>query len=168
MFLKTTLIILFLVLSTPAWALDNDREQPIKLRSNSLQHDEQTGRSIYQGDVEIKQGSMIIRGDRVEVISNKGVFIKATVTGQPAFMQQTQNNGELAQATASLMIYHKQKQEIFMQGNAEAKQGANEFRAAEMFYDLERELINAKADENNGSEGRVEIIFQPEKKEAQP
>ena len=51
--------------SASAFALPNDRDQPIRIQADNAHLDDKQGVATYTGDVIITQGSMMIKGNTV-------------------------------------------------------------------------------------------------------
>ena len=50
-------------------ALSTDREQPIHIEADKLDIDESRQISIYQGNVQMQQGSLDINGDQLSIVA---------------------------------------------------------------------------------------------------
>ncbi|HBB78519.1 MAG TPA: lipopolysaccharide transport periplasmic protein LptA, partial [Pseudomonas sp.] len=55
------------LLGSTAWALPEDRNQPIRIQADTAELDDNQGVAVYRGDVVITQGTMIITGDTVTI-----------------------------------------------------------------------------------------------------
>lgn len=53
--------------SASAWALPDDRNQPIRIQADDAQLDDKNGVATYKGDVIITQGSMKVTGNTVTI-----------------------------------------------------------------------------------------------------
>jgi lipopolysaccharide export system protein LptA len=77
-----------LLAAAPAGAANKDREQPINVRARSVEVNEKTGVAVYRGDVVVRQGTMELRGDRVEVRSRNSKPEQIHAYGKPATVRQ--------------------------------------------------------------------------------
>jgi lipopolysaccharide export system protein LptA len=82
------LLLAALAAATPAGAASEDREQPINVRARSVEVSEKTGVAVYRGDVVVRQGTMELRGDRVEVRSRNNKPEQIHAYGKPATVRQ--------------------------------------------------------------------------------
>jgi lipopolysaccharide export system protein LptA len=83
-----TLSLAALLNAVPAVAASEDREQPIHVRARSVEVSEKTGVAVYRGDVVVRQGTMELRGDRVEVRSRNNKPEQIHAYGKPATVRQ--------------------------------------------------------------------------------
>ena len=58
-------LLLCTILSAAAVALPDDREKTISIESDSAERNEKTGLTVYQGNVIISQGSILIEADKI-------------------------------------------------------------------------------------------------------
>lgn len=77
-----------LLAAAPAGAAHEDREQPIHVRARSVEVSEKTGVAVYRGDVVVRQGTLELRGDRVEVRSRDNRPEQIHAYGKPATVRQ--------------------------------------------------------------------------------
>ena len=68
--LNKTLFTLLLLLSANSLALESDKTQPITIQADFAELNESIGTAIYQGNVQLSQGSLLIHSDRIVVFSN--------------------------------------------------------------------------------------------------
>ena len=77
------------LLGTGAWALPEDRNQPIRVQADTAELDDRQGVAVYRGDVVITQGSMKITGDTVTITQNGSGDVEVfTSIGKPAYYEQ--------------------------------------------------------------------------------
>ncbi len=149
-----------LFLSQAVWALKSDRDKPLKISANHVVVNNQRGVSHYKGDVQIKQGTLIIRADEVFVYLVKGKLQKIVINGKPAsFEQQPDNKQALVKSRAEEMEYFSKKELLVLKKNAEVLQGGNSFRGDHIEYDTYHSIVRANKDA--GSKTRVHAIIQP-------
>ncbi len=123
-FIKLCLI-LFISNSLPLSALPTDKTKPIDLESDTVDINQATGISIYQGNVIIKQGSIQIKADKVVVYQykNKNRSTKFIATGKPVRFRQTidQASGDVT-AHALKAEYEIDTANLLLIGNASINQ----------------------------------------------
>jgi lipopolysaccharide export system protein LptA len=161
------LLALLLTLPLGAWALPEDRNQPINISADRASMDRRTGVTVYTGAVEIIQGSMEIRGQRVELHrAADGSIERIISTGNPARFQQQPAAGQpLTKAYGGKMDYQVKKQEITITENARVDQAKDTFTGERIVYNMERALVNAYGSDREGGE-RVKMVIQPKPAEA--
>ena len=150
-----------LVFSLPSWALRSDREQPINIKADRVEVNEKTEISHYQGNVYLKQGTLVIRADSVLVYLKKGKLTKIIIDGKPAtFEQKPEDNKDIVQSSANHMEYYATKQILVLKQDARVIQGPNNFSGDFIEYDTLNSTVKAKKEE--GSDSRVHAIIQPD------
>jgi len=159
--LNTFLTMLALIISPTLHALESDRDQPIYVAADRASIDDNTGITVYSGNVDITQGSMILRGDRVELRRDtQGNVDQIISDGAPAyFEQQPSEEQAVTIATGDQLDYAVGKQILKITGNAKVTQGGDEFTGARINYDMDKALVDAFSDAK--SDKRVRMIIQP-------
>lgn len=155
-----------LIASAQSMALPDDREQPIKVQAKKLEANRGKNLSVYSGNVVITQGSLQIRADRVEVHGNAGGEISRVIaTGRPAhFQQQVEQSQNPVKANARRIEFTVNSNELHLTGDAHVDRDGNTLAAERIDYDLKSEQMQAQG---QSSDGRVEMIWKPEKKDAE-
>lgn len=156
--------ILSSLLISPVFAdASRDFQQPISIEADDQELDIQANRVIVRNNVIIRQGSLIITADRLEVVSDGDVtqgegevFI---ATGSPATYQQEVEDGMLVEASASEIRYDASTRILILQGNAQMLQSGNQVSASRITYYVDEQRVTAERDQD--SEERVRTIFQP-------
>lgn len=154
---------LLLVLATlpmPTWGLTSDREQPIHITANSASLDENTGISIYRGNVHLQQGTLKLQGETMTVHSRGDQVSKIVLTGNPASFLQRPDDSEVdLQAESGQMEYYAADERIILLDAARVWQDdGREFRSERIVYDINSNRINAGGSDTGD---RVHIILQP-------
>lgn len=158
---RRTLLPLLLLLWAPlAGALSSDKDQPIDIVADSVDINEATGTSTYTGNVEINQGTIRLRADRVVVEHRPGQPHKIDATGEPArFRQLPDNSDRYVEGRAERVEYRLDSEELVLSGNAELTQGQDRFNSDRIVYDRVRAVVKAGA-AAQGKE-RVRVTIQP-------
>ena len=71
------------LLASPAHAEKADRDKPVNLEADTVTLDDIKKISVYQGNVVLSQGTMMLRADRVQVTQNADGLDKVSATGRP-------------------------------------------------------------------------------------
>lgn len=148
-----------LLLSSLATALPNDREQPIALAADNATFNEKTGIATYTGNVEIKQGSLLIKAEQISATTDKeGKILTVVATGKPAHMQQQPSLEKgIATAQAEEITYQARDGLIVLKRNAKLEQDGSSFKSLEIMYSMDKGEIEAKGNPQN----RVQLVFPP-------
>lgn len=143
------------------FALASDRDQPIHIRSNSAERDDSKGITIYDGDVEMQQGSMQITANRV-VIHNSGKDISLIIaTGSPAQYQQTPDQGGQKITAKGLRIeYHLANDQVTLSREASLEQSDGTTLTGETInYDIGSAIVRANS--GQGAQDRIYMVIPP-------
>nr|WP_010132489.1 lipopolysaccharide transport periplasmic protein LptA [Microbulbifer agarilyticus] len=149
-----------------AIALPEDRQQPVSVKSDNFEADRSKNLSVYLGNVIIRQGTLQIRADRVELHGNdKGELSKVVATGTPAhFQQQVEESTNPVKARAQRIEFLVANDALQLTGEAVVDRDGNTLTAERIDYDLNSEQIKARG---QSEKKRVEMIWKPEAKPAQ-
>ncbi|KDE40776.1 MAG: lipopolysaccharide transport periplasmic protein LptA [Nitrincola lacisaponensis] len=151
-----------LLFSMHTFALPDDQDQPIYVSADQASLNERTGVAVYTGAVEIRQGSMILQGSRVEMHRDgQGSISRIITTGSPAeFQQQASPNQPVTKAYGLRMDYQVPTQTVTITENARVVQDADEFTGERIVYDMDNSIVDAFRSEAQGGQ-RVQMVIQP-------
>jgi len=159
LFLGTLILSL---LPFPAYARNNDGDNPLSINARSVEADEKTGTAVYRGNVVLEQGSLSIRADRLEVRSHQNQTEYVVATGQPVRLrQQSDGQNEEIQAEAEKVEYHVISRKVDMSGNVSLRQGTDLFMGHALHYDIDNKRLSATGDDSD--DGRIKVTIQPKK-----
>lgn len=142
------------------WALSSDRNQPLQIDADQAEIDQQSGISIYRGNVRLSRGSMLLIADELVVSQVGGHVSLVTATGSPASYRQLSDKQQDVRANALRMEYHVQNGQLLLIKQAELHQDANVFASERIIYDSITDRVNAGADAASPQD-RVHITIQP-------
>ena len=157
-----TLCLLALLPLAPAYALSTDKDQPIHVEANSVEIDDRKGISIYQGDVDVKQGSIHMTADKVTVYQTDRRTDLIKAVGRPVRFQQRTDKDQTVKGRAREVEYRVGGEELVLTGDARLSQGEDNFSSDRIIYDRKNARVKAGASAK-GSE-RVRITITPGKK----
>lgn len=162
--MKTKIIgLMLLMLAGSAFALPEDRKQPIHVGADSASIDDNTGLTVYQGRVKITQGSLLIEAERVELKQGKGGVEVITAYGKPAhFRQQTAAEKPYTDAWGETIIYKVSAEHLTLLEQAKVVSGNESFTGSRILYNLKTAIVDAFGDGAKDKNGRVEMIIQPQ------
>lgn len=160
-----------LLLGSGAWALPEDRNQPIRVQADTAELDDRQGVAVYRGDVIITQGSMKITGDTVTITQNdQGDVEVFTSIGKPAYYEQKPSaDKEVVKAYGLTIQYFASNERIVLIDQAKVVQEGNTFEGEKIVYDTQRQIVNAgRATDTNVTtpRPRVDMVIQPRNREA--
>ena len=156
-----------LLLTTSAWALSTDKDQPIEIEADSADLDDEKGVTIYRGNVILIQGSVRMTGDTMTVYFTNDELDTLIMEGKPATYRQLPDGSKVYdEAEALRMEYYELKSLIILIDKASFKQEGLSFSGNRIEYDTENSRIKAKGSvkQQNGTGQRVKIILKPKKK----
>jgi lipopolysaccharide export system protein LptA len=109
-------------LSVSAQAERADRNQPMNAEADALRYEDARQLSVFTGNVVITKGSIVIRGDRVEVRQDPQGNQFGLVTGSPAspafFRQKREGVDEYIEGVANQIDYNGQTDQVKFIGSA--------------------------------------------------
>jgi len=166
--LKQILTLTALLLSSQCFALPEDRNEPIHVSADKARIDENTGVTHYWGDVSIRQGTMQINADEVELYRSEAGLDRIVAIGKGKdahFRQKPTQEQPWTDAYGSRMDYQVSKQSLTITGNGRVHQGKDRFSGERIVYDIERSIVNAFGGKEG--KGRVQMVIQPKAKKTQ-
>lgn len=150
----------------PTMAQQRDAEQPVEVEADRLDLDDRAGTAVYIGNVDIRQGTMQLTGDRVEIQRNDaGELTRVMAHGQRAYIeQQPDPNQPVVRGWGRTIVYHVAERRVELIDRAELHQGGDTFEGGYLEYFLDSRVVQARA-ESEGVEGRqrIRMTLQPER-----
>ena len=160
---SSILLLTGVLLSNICFALQADRDQPIKVEADKASIQKKSGISTYNGNVVVRQGSMRISADKLTITTHQGKFQKMVAQGQPSTFQQiTESKHKSISSSAKKMTFLANENIVIFENNAVLKQGENTFTSNRIVYNISKDQVNAG--KKSGGD-RVTITIQPNKKE---
>lgn len=145
--------------SYSTYALDTDVEQPVEVEADSATFDRNAGTATYDGKVIIKQGTLEILADHVDILAPDNEIQHVTATGKPVDFKQDMENGKVAQGKALEMQYFVKEKRLTLTGEAELHQDQDIMTGHFMEYLADKGQLKA---EGKGSKtGRISAILYP-------
>lgn len=169
------LMIALAVTACPALAERADREKPITLEANRISVDDVKKVQVYEGNVVLSQGTLVIRSDRIVVTQDADGFQRGVATGGPGglarFRQKREGKDEFIEGEGERIEHDArgEKTEFFVR--AWVRSGLDEVKGNYISYDglNEKYLVTSgvSADGKGPAKaegGRVRAIIQPKSK----
>lgn len=158
--LATTLIA---AIPFAASALESDVDEPIEVEANSVEIVEESGKSIYKGNVVLIQGSIRIDADKVTVIQHDTKSDQIKAVGRPVRITQKSNDGKKPiKGRSSRMEYDVDSDMLYLIGNAVLTQGKDTFKSDRIAYDRKKSMI--KGGTSAKGKQRVRVTIKSKKK----
>ena len=162
---------LTLLSSINAQALPSDSQQPITIQSDRAIRDEKTGLTIYEGNVKITQGSLIINADNITLYNDERGLYKVIAHGKPAqFHQQPEVNKAIISAKGETIEYLAEEQMLHLSTHASLNQDGTLMQGDSINYDIAKQLVTATGsilDVNSNDfstdkqSGQIKIVIPP-------
>ncbi|MDO5058889.1 MAG: lipopolysaccharide transport periplasmic protein LptA [Neisseria sp.] len=152
------------LVSAPAFALQSDSKQPIAISADYGELDQKNQTTMLSGNVEVKQGSIYLRAEKLN-LSQDGSgrqFFKAS--GKPVrFSQTLDGNKGTVNGEAAQVEYSSATNVVKLMGNAKVTRGGDKAEGAVITYNTRTEVYTVSGSKPaGGSKGkRVSIIIQP-------
>ncbi|EWH09130.1 lipopolysaccharide transport, periplasmic binding component, LptA [Catenovulum agarivorans DS-2] len=160
---KIITLLMSCVISASCLALESDFSQNIVIDAKKQQLEIKTNTLSFTGDVEVKQGSLRMKAERLEVIKadeqnpNSQDILRAI--GSPATYKQTLESGETLVATAKNIQYKVKDRILTLTGNATISQQSSQVSGDTIEYNLvEQKLI---ASSSNKAGQKVRTVLTP-------
>jgi lipopolysaccharide export system protein LptA len=157
-------------LAAPALAEKADRDKPVNLEADRVTIDDVKQLAVFEGNVVLTQGTLQIRGDRMEVRQDKEGFKQGTTWGNPAaFRQKRDGTDEYIEGWAGRIEYDGRVETLQMFTRAQLRRGQDEVRGDYISYDARSEFFQVTGGPKTGTPdnpgGRVRAVIQPKSKD---
>ncbi len=147
----------------PASALPSDSEQPIEIVADRAELDEATGTAVYIGNVQLDQGTLRVKANRMTIYTAEERVTRVRAEGgagasrRAHYQQQRKPGGPLVQADANVITYYIDDERVKLEGDAELVQNEDRFAGGEIMYDIRVGQVDAAAAPSE----RVRMTLQP-------
>ena len=170
-FCRTIAFALVFLIAGAAHAEKADRNKPIHLEADRVTVDDAKQIATFVGNVVLTQGTLVMRGDRMEVRQDKQGFRQGIVWGNLAYFRQKRDGvDELIEGWAERVEYDGRSDKVQMFNRAMLKRGQDEVRGSYISYDANTEFSQVdgaapKSASAKTGDGRVRVILQPKAKD---
>ena len=142
-------VVLLLALSvippTSVHALESDRDQPALIEADEVELDFASGQRIYRGNVSIKQGTIRIIADEVELYYHDEQLEKAIARGNPAvFRQRPDQKPQDVIGQSKIIELDEINNIVTFIGQATIRQGRDAVSGDTIVYDMARDKMNVR------------------------
>jgi lipopolysaccharide export system protein LptA len=167
-------LLLPLVLIEPALAERSDRDKPVNIESDTVTVNDAKQIAVFEGNVVLTQGTLVIRGDRLEVRQDAAGFKYGTAWGKLAyFKQKREGMDEFVEGWAERVEYDGRADKLQLFQRAALKRNEDDVRGDYISYDATTEFFQVKgggmkAATTNNPQGRSRMVMQPRSKTQPP
>jgi len=138
-------VLLLSLLPVTGFGLTSDSSQPINIEADKATLNEKTGNSVYEGNVYVQQGTLVLQGSKMTVQLNDNTIDTLVLTGDPATYRQRPDGKESDRhAEAGRIEFYAKEDRVILLENARVWQsGDNELRSDRIVFDLKSNTVNA-------------------------
>lgn len=159
---RALLLLSLCLISGPSLALRSDRDQPIRVSSDTVDVNQKQGVSKYKGNVILIQGTLRIEADEVQVYFKKNEVERVFASGRPVkFRQRLDGQEQEIEASAHRVKFYALKNRVDLFDDVVFQQGQDTFKSPVVRYDLNSTQLTA---EGGNNPQRVHSVVQPRKK----
>jgi lipopolysaccharide export system protein LptA len=156
------------LVAAPAGAESADRKQPVHIEADRLQVDDRNKTQVFEGEVVLIQGSLVIRGDRLVVTQDAAGFQNGVATSTGArlatFRQKREGVDQYVEGEAERIEYNSRTEKARLFNRARVVSGGDEVRGHFIEYDAiseQYQVTNAPGGAAGSPDGRVRAVIQP-------
>lgn len=158
-------VVALLLAAIPLHAEKADREKPIQVEADRVSLDDLNKLSIFEGNVVLTQGTLLVKADKVTVRQDAEKAQYATALGRPlSFRQKRDGADDYIEGWAERLEYDGKRNQVELFQKARLKRNNDEIRGDYIFYDAVSETFRVgPADQSRpaASQGRVRMVIQP-------
>ena len=144
-----------------SFAISPDHNESIEIDADSAEFIEASGLTKYQGNVIIKQGSIIIAADEVTIYYQNNKVSRIFCTGLPAsYTQESATDQTSMFARAETIEYQLAEDIIYLKTNASLMRNGTFIKGDSINYDLRDGTWKAKGDDLGGQK-RIQLLIPP-------
>ena len=152
------------IFSGSCLASDEYDSPTITVESDRAERNERTGLTQYSGNVIIRQGSLIIDANMVEIHYVDNQVNRIICNGNPASYQQKSSTSGQVLARAEIIEYLPAEKLINLKTNASLSKNGTLIKGDSINYDIASETWRAKGD-NQSNQKRIQLVIPPLQKD---
>lgn len=149
-----------------------DKDKPTNIEANKMSSDDARRMSIFEGNVVLTKGTMVIRADRIVVRQDADGFQLATATGRPVRFRQKgdpkgDKEGTWTEGEALRVEIDDRNEKIELFEHARVTRDQDIVNGEYIFLDQRTEFFSVSAARGaapTSPEGRVKAVIQPKTK----
>lgn len=161
------LILVSALVAVPAMAERADRDKPTNIESDRLQYDDGKKVTVFTGNVVLTKGTIVLRGDRLQLRQFDDGAQSAVATGKRAsFRQKRDGMDQFVHGLANEIDYDSRNEIVKLTGDAlvrrlECEVAIDEITGGVVVYNARTETFTVDGKDRSGQGGRVRIVIQP-------
>ncbi len=161
--LKHLSLSMLMLLPVAALALPEDRDQPIEIRADQVEIDDESGIAVYEGSVQLDQGTLQVLAHRLTIHTRDQsvtrIVAEGLPEGEPARYRQIPEVGAApVYAHARTITFLASDERVELEGAAHLRQQDDTFSGERITYDIRDRRIAA----TGGRDGQpVTMTIQP-------
>ncbi len=161
--------LLLLLWSNMLYAENADRDKPIHLESDRVIIDDVKQTSVFEGQVELTQGTLRIQAEKIVLTQDKQGYKHCIATGKLAsFRQKHEGTDEYMEGYGERIEYDTRAETVDFFVQARVKREQDDVQGDHIAYSTRTEVFQVSGDPNNANgpdKGRVHAVIQPKNKE---
>jgi lipopolysaccharide export system protein LptA len=170
---ESAVICLAALLMLPAAHAERaDRDKPANLEADRVTMDDIKKVSVFEGNVQLTQGTLVIRSDKLVVTQDAQGFQTGIATTGPGglshFRQKREAKEEYVDGEAERIEHDARGEKTQFFGRAHVKSGLDEVRGSYVAYDAKTEnylVTNTVGSTAPATDSRVRAVIQPKNRE---
>jgi lipopolysaccharide export system protein LptA len=152
-----------IIVSRSAFALEDDKNQPVSVQADSVSIDNKEGKSQYEGNVSVQNGSTHLTAAKAVVYTTKENSIKEAIAYgagkvQAHYSTITDPKKPELNAYADTIQIFPDKHIVYLIGNAKVSQGDDFYQAPRIEYNSETQHVFSP----QSAHGRTTIVIHPQ------
>lgn len=162
------------LLGLPAWAEKADRDKPMLIEADTMRHDENKLLTHFTGGVVASKGTMVLRGERMEVQQDSNGQQVAQIWAAPNervfFRQKREGVDEFTEGEGEMAIYDSQADVVTLIERAEVRllrgnQVADQLNGQKIVFNNTTEVmtVDGLPKGTPGRDQRVRAVLTPRK-----
>lgn len=152
----------------PALAERADRDKPVNIEADRMSYDDLRRVNVFEGNVTLTQGSLVIRTERLTVRQDAEGFQRGVAEKGPGgfayFRQKREGLDEFVEGWGERIDYDAKADRAELSTRARILRGADEVRGNVINYDARTEFYNVVgggAPAGESTDGRVRAVISP-------
>ncbi len=175
--LRRTLTAFVILAASPAMAERADRDQPVNIEANRIVVDEAKKVQIFEGNVQLVQGTLVLRAAKLVVSQDANGYQKGVAYAgggrQASFRQKREGRNEYVEGEAERIEHDSKAEKAELFNKAHIKSGLDEVHGEYISYDARSEnyVVSGNSPDSTASQtaaqGRVRAVIQPKNRDTE-